>query len=65
MLGDHTGGPTYLGWPIEGAARIDLDGQPAGTVTAAQAEFAAKKLSTVVVRMTKQHWERAKVPEFA
>jgi ProP effector len=36
--------PMYLRACIEGAVRVDLDGNPAGVVTAAEAAFAAARL---------------------
>jgi len=44
----------YLGQVQEGAARIGLDGQPAGVVTAAEAEDAAKRLATFMSGTAKQ-----------
>jgi len=43
-LNDYTGGPTYLGNVIEGAARIDLTGAAVGEVTADEAKHAAHRL---------------------
>ena len=40
VLGDYTACPEYRAKLIEGAARIDLDGNPAGAVTAGEAEHA-------------------------
>jgi len=39
----YTDGPTYLDFVIEGADRIDLDGNPAGKVTAREAVDAARR----------------------
>jgi ProP effector len=44
-LTDYCGGPMYLKQIIEGADRVDLDGQPAGTVDAEQAKHAASRLT--------------------
>ncbi len=41
---DYTGGTRYLAALIEGAARIDLDGNEAGVVTAADEEYAQRRL---------------------
>jgi ProP effector len=40
VLGVYTACPEYRAKLIEGAVRIDLDGQPAGAVTAGEAEHA-------------------------
>jgi ProP effector len=40
VLGGYTACPEYRAKLIEGAARIDLDGNPAGTVTAGEAAYA-------------------------
>ena len=40
ILGDYTACPEYRAKLIEGAARIDLDGNPAGAVTANEATYA-------------------------
>jgi len=47
--------PSYLQVQIEGAARIDLDGNSVGTVTADQAESAKQRLEWKAARS----WERA------
>jgi len=39
-LGGYTACPEYRAKLIEGAARIDLDGNPAGVVTASEAAYA-------------------------
>ena len=45
----------YLRGLVAGAARIDLDGNPAGEVTAGDAEFAATKLAEILAsRETKR-----------
>jgi ProP effector len=41
----YTGRVMYLRGLVEGAARVDLDGNPAGEVTARDAEYAAAKLA--------------------
>jgi ProP effector len=41
----YTGRVLYLRGLVEGAARLDLDGNPAGEVTARDAEYAAAKLA--------------------
>jgi ProP effector len=40
VLGGYTACPGYRARLIEGAARIDLDGNPAGVVTASEAAYA-------------------------
>ena len=40
----HTSAPAYLALLIAGATRIDLDGLPAGTVTAEQAQRPVERL---------------------
>jgi ProP effector len=40
VLGGYTACPEYRAKLIEGAARIDLDGNPAGAVTASEAAYA-------------------------
>jgi ProP effector len=47
VLDDYTHGPTYLASLVEGATRVDLDGNPAGEVSASDAEHAAKKLALI------------------
>jgi ProP effector len=44
MLAQFTGRPDYLALLVVDAARIDLDGVPAGVVTEAEAGFAAARL---------------------
>ena len=44
-LGDYTSGPTYLCHVVEGARRIDLNGEPRGVVTAEEAAHAAARLA--------------------
>jgi sRNA-binding protein len=44
-IGNYVGGRTYLRAMIEGAVRVDLHGDPAGIVTAADAKFAAMRLA--------------------
>ena len=43
-LCDYVWGPTYQRAMVEGAHRVDLDGFPAGTVSAGEAGAAAAKL---------------------
>jgi ProP effector len=43
-LADYTWGPTYCRHVTAGAARIGLDGEPCGTVSEAEAAFAADRL---------------------
>lgn len=49
-MADYCGGPTYLRAMIVGAERIDLNGNPAGTVTAEEAEYAAGRLKAFEAR---------------
>ena len=44
----YTGRVMYLRGLVEGAARVDLDGNPAGEVTARDAEYAAAKLAGIL-----------------
>ena len=44
----YTGRVMYLRGVVEGAARLDLDGNPAGEVTARDAEYAATKLARIL-----------------
>lgn len=44
----YTGRVMYLRGLVEGAARVDLDGNPAGEVTARDAEYAATKLARIL-----------------
>jgi ProP effector len=41
-LSDYCGGPSYHAAMTEGAVRIDLNGEPAGTVSKAEAAHAAE-----------------------
>ncbi|MDE2426286.1 MAG: ProQ/FinO family protein [Elusimicrobia bacterium] len=50
-VGDYVRGPTYLRNFVEGAVRIDLDGNEAGLVTAEQVAFASAKLAKILVAM--------------
>jgi len=45
----YTGRVMYLRGLVEGAARLDLDGNPAGEVTVRDAEYAAAKLARILV----------------
>jgi sRNA-binding protein len=49
-LGSYCRSPAYLRRMQAGAARIDLDGNPAGVVTAEDAEHAARKLAETAER---------------
>jgi ProP effector len=44
----YTGRIMYLRGLVAGAARLDLDGNPAGEVTARDAEYAAAKLARIL-----------------
>lgn len=57
-LADYCGGPTYLRSLVAGATRIDLAGLPAGTVDAAEAEFAATKLRQMLAKYAEQERRR-------
>jgi ProP effector len=46
----YCGNPGYLRSCVEGAPRIDLDGAPAGRVTADEAAFAAERLAQYAAR---------------
>lgn len=59
VLRDYTRGPTYLAAEVEGVARVDLDGNPVGEVTAEQAEWARSKLAKRVERIAAQRARRA------
>ena len=44
----YTGRVMYLRGLVDGAARLDLDGNPAGEVTVRDAEYAAAKLARIL-----------------
>ena len=44
----YTGRVMYLRGLVEGTARVDLDGNPAGEVTARDADYAATKLARIL-----------------
>jgi ProP effector len=44
---------------IEGAARIDLDGNPAGAVTAAEAENSARSVAGIKAKLARRREQRA------
>lgn len=54
-LRDYTHGPSYLVSMVAGAARIDLNGIPSGTVSASDAEHAIRMLLTYR-RFTRRKW---------
>jgi ProP effector len=54
-ISDYTGGLTYLRAMVEGARRVGLDGQPAGTVTAEDAEGATRQARRVGMVKAKAH----------
>jgi ProP effector len=56
----YTGAVGYHQSMRAGAARIDLAGEPAGTVTPEEAEHAAKQVAAKVERMAKRREERRK-----
>ena len=58
VLDDYTRGPTYLQAVIEGAERVDLDGNVVGTVTASQAQHAQQKLQAIVQDMQRRRKQR-------
>src|SRR5580704_105483 len=47
VLRHHVAKPGYLMKMVAGAQRLDLNGEPAGVVTATQAEFAANRLAKI------------------
>jgi sRNA-binding protein len=47
----YTGSAGYLNATIEGAVRVDLDGQDAGVVTVHQAEYAKRRLAKMAARL--------------
>lgn len=49
-IADYVSGPSYLKSQIEGAARIDLNGEAAGAVTAEEAQYAKEQLAKRGVR---------------
>lgn len=49
-LGCYTGNAGYLAACREGAARVDLNGEPSGTVTAGEAEHARSRLHKASTR---------------
>jgi ProP effector len=55
---DYTHSPSYYAALIESAARIDLEGQPAGIVTAAQAARARASLRELRRKMRLQDQSR-------
>ena len=60
-LDDYTAGPTYLRACVAGAARIGLDGEPDGVVTASEAAFAAKRAAQIEqARARQQHQQEAR-----
>ena len=44
-LADYTWGSTYCEQVVEGAMRIDLDGNPCGAVSKSEEEFAKRRLA--------------------
>ena len=48
-LRNYTRGPTYLRELVQGAPRIDLDGNVVSYVTIQEAEFARKDLHAVLI----------------
>lgn len=59
---DYVSGETYLGHMVEGAVRIDLDGRPAGVVTAEEAVVAAARLAEVREAKARRLRMAAKAP---
>jgi sRNA-binding protein len=51
VLRRYTGSTGYLKATVEGAARVDLDGQAAGPVTMCQAEHAQRRLAKIAERV--------------
>ena len=64
-LGAYCGGGRYLRWLQAGSTRIDLDGNPAGVVTAQDAEHAVKKLAELAAREEKKAAGRKQAEEQA
>ena len=59
-LAFYTGNAGYLRGLRVGAVRIDLDGNPAGTVTASEAQHAAEVLATRLLRTARRRTAGAK-----
>ena len=67
-LGSYCHSIDYLGAMKTGAARIDLDGNAAGVVTADEAEDAARKLTEAIARAkaaARKAWAKAKMAKKA
>lgn len=56
---NYVGEEAYLAAMIEGAARLDLDGNPAGIVTAHAARHAAARLAKIAARREQRKREAA------
>jgi len=56
-LGAYTKRVMYLEAMVAGAARLDLDGNPAGEVTAGEAEHAVFKLANLMAARTRRRTE--------
>jgi ProP effector len=49
-LADYTSGPRYWSALVEGATRVDLFGEPAGTVSAEHAAIGRQRLAEIAAR---------------
>ena len=58
----YTRNPSYMKSCVAGAARIGLDGEPAGTVTATQEAFARSKLVAIQKRRETKQGDAAQRP---
>jgi len=54
ILGTYTHRPTYLRAVTVGAARVDLNGEPVGVVTPAEAEMARAHLDRIEAKLAEQ-----------
>jgi sRNA-binding protein len=55
---DYCNGLKYWRNCVEGAARVNLDGSPSGTVTAEQAEFAGRTIVGAMKRWKRERWKK-------
>ena len=58
VLAAYVRSRSYLSNSVEGAARLDLDGQPAGVVTEGEARGASVALARMLVRQRRKRLER-------
>jgi sRNA-binding protein len=59
-LNKYCSGEKYLKVTVEGAPRIDINGDPIGTVTAIEAAFAKERLKNIEEGRRKKETEKAK-----